>query len=395
MSQVQVIGGGFSGLATAYFLARSGKKVRLVEKSGRYGGLVRTLQSPYGLVETAANAVLSNRLVEETASDLGIRLVAALPSSRARYIFRGGKMRRWPLSLGGSISIAAAASRFLLARHTLAPHRFESILDWGNRALGRDATDYLLVPGLTGIFAGDPSQLSASLILGKLFGPRPAAGKLRGSVAPVAGMEEWSRGFIGYLRENGAEFSSQAEECLPTVVALPPHQAREFLAPRAPRLAALLESIEVLPLVSVTCFFAGNSGINGFGCLFPRSEGFRVLGVLANDRIFPGRSSGARSETWIFGGATDREIIDLPDDDLLLLIQNERERLLGQKESLLHFEITRWHKAVPYYTIGLERSLESLAPFEEGPYRLFGTYLGDLGLGRVLIRAEELARSFN
>lgn len=395
MEKVQVIGGGFSGLAVAYFLTKAGKQVRLVEKAGRQGGMIRTLDSPYGPVETAANAMLSNALVESTAAELGIELVPAKPTAKNRYIFRGGRMRRWPLSMLGSLRLVITGFKFLFFRSSLAPAPRETISTWGRRVLGLEATNFLLVPALSGIYAGNPNEMSASLILGRFFfGQTFARGQLRGSVAPIGGMQQWIAGFGSYLRAKGVEFSNQAEECLPTVVALPPHLAREFLVPRSPRLAEGLSQIETLPLLSVTCFFSGAKKIDGFGCLFPRSEGFRVKGILANSEIFPGRASGANSETWIFGGAEDPGALDLSDDSLLQLIRSERARLLGENADLLHSEITRWPRAIPHYNLALEKSLESLAPFAEGPYRLFGTYLGDLGLARVLVRAEELARSF-
>jgi protoporphyrinogen/coproporphyrinogen III oxidase len=393
-ADVQVVGGGFSGLAVAYFFAKAGRKVRLVEKAGRQGGMIRTLETPYGPAETAANALLSNALVESTAQDLGIELVATLPSSRKRFILRAGRMRRWPLSLSGSWKVARAFFFYFLKRQKLAPEPRESISDWGNRVLGEEATNYLLVPALSGIYAGAPESLSASLILGRFFrGGRVPPGKLRGSVAPLGGMQNWISGFTHYLKSQGVEFSNQAEECIPTVVALPPHQAREFLAPRSPRLAAGLEEIETLSLLSVNCFFEGQRGIDGFGCLFPRSEGFRVLGVLANDRIFPGRAKECISETWIFGGATDPAIVEIPEEELLALIRAERSRM-GLSGTLLHAEVNRWPRAIPHYNLALEKALEGLAPFAEGHYRLFGTYLGDLGLARVLGRAQELVRSF-
>jgi oxygen-dependent protoporphyrinogen oxidase len=164
------------------------------------------------------------------------------------------------------------------------------------------------------------------------------------------------------------------------------------LRERSPGLARELEKVEMLPLLSATCFFPASSpSIEGFGCLFPRSEGFRALGVLANDRIFPGRAlPGWRSETWIFGGATDPAALGLSDDQVLGQIESEYHRIHGKRFSPEECYIRRWPQAIPHYNL----SLEKLGMRHEGNYTLFGTYLGDLGLARVLFRARELARSF-
>lgn len=390
---VQIIGGGFSGLALAYFSVKAGKRVRLVEASDRCGGILRTVETEYGLVETAANALLSNKLVEVVAKDLGLSLVATLPAAKKRFIFRRGRPRRWPLSGVATMRLLAdTAPKFFTRRSALAPRPRETIAGWGMRCIGREATEYLLVPALSGIYAGRSEDLSASLILSRFFRKNHVPrGKLKGSVAPLPGMGEWGKAFTEFLRRHDVEFATSALEGMPTIVALPPPRAREFLHGKAPKLEAALAKVEMLPLVSVTCFFpAASPGLEGFGCLFPRTEGFRVLGLLANDCIFPGRVKKARSETWIFGGATDRKILELSDEEIIQLIAKEREKIFGIETVMLHHVISRWPEAVPHYNLGLEQMLSD-TPLTENNYTLFGTYLGDLGLARVLAKAAELA----
>lgn len=402
-ADIQVIGGGFAGLSLAYFLTKRGKKVRLVETGARLGGLLDTKETPYGLAETAANALLSNALVERTAAELGIELVPAQATARRRYIFRGGKPRRFPLSAAASARFfGETVPRFFFARRSLAPRPRESIRAWGERCIGAEATEYLLIPGLSGIYAGNPNELSASLILSRFFGaargPRVPKGKLRGSVAPVNGMGAFPRAFRMALETAGTQFSDYAEEGLPTIVALPPPRAAEFLRERAPLLAAQLASIEMVSIASATVFLPEQTkGIEGFGCLFPRPEGYRVLGILANDRIFPNRvKPGFRSETWIFGGAGDPAIVSMSPEEIRALILAERTRLFGAAP-IVHAEVNRWPGAIPHYSLHLEEALRRLEEiqFRENNYTLFGTYLGDLGLARVLLRAEALSQEFS
>jgi oxygen-dependent protoporphyrinogen oxidase len=391
--RIQVVGGGFSGLAVSYFLGRAGFQVRLVEETSHFGGLLQTTQTPFGIVERAANAILSNRLVEETATELGIELVPTLPTARKRFIFRRGKPRRWPLSGNGTIRfLGETAPRFLMNRGSFQPQAGESVQAWGYRHLGRDATDYLLIPGLSGVYAGRPEDLSASLILNRFVsgGQKIAKGRMRGSVAPIRGMGEWARGFRLWLELHGMDFAQEAEDGIRTVVALPPHRAADFLKDKAPTLAAELKQVEMLSLVSVTCFLPDTApGLEGFGCLFPRSEGIRPLGLLANEKIFPDRTSpGWRSETWIFGGALDPDAINLTDENLLSSIRQARTAIFGEDGQIEHSVTSRWPNAIPHYSLSLERA--RFAP--DGNYIPFGTYLGDLGLGRVLVRARDLAR---
>lgn len=401
MAEIQVLGGGFSGLAVSYFLACRGHKVRLVEKNERVGGLIETLHTPYGMVETAANAVIANATVEATAKDLGIELVKAQRAARRRYIYRDGRLRRWPLRLAPTLRLLGLALPAGLGRlPALAPKEKESILDWGYRTIGEEATRYLLCPALSGIYAGDPALLSASLTVGKLFGvrskKRPPRGELRGSIAPREGMGVWATAFRKVIEANGT-IVKNPEPGIPTIVCLPPPAAAHFLSERAPALASELRKITMVPLITITAFFPPETApIPGFGCLFPRKEGFRALGVLANNQIFPGRTVDSTAETWIYGGLLDPEILSLDDSQLLDLLQRERAKLHGLKARLLLSRITRWPEAVPHYDLTLEQALGNLRTlhFREGIYRVFGTYCGDLGLGQVLYRASEVAREY-
>ncbi len=404
MAQIQVVGAGFSGLSAAYFLMCAGHRVHIVETAKKVGGLLDTLQTPYGPFETAANALIANAVVENTAADLGITLAPALKTARKRFILRNKRLRRWPLQSTASLRLMSALIPLLLKRSAspLAPRPRESVRSWGERALGHEATNYLLIPDLAGVYAGDPDRLSASLTLGKFLrtprARRLPRGKLSGSVAPSQGMGAWAPAFRRVLELNKCVFSNEALTGLPTIIALPPPAAAQFLEKRAPALTAELRKIRMLPIVSVTIFFPPETaGIPGFGCLFPKSEGLRALGVVANDRIFPGRAIDSISETWLFGGALDPEIGKLSDQEILKILLDERARLHGLRPRILYSRITRWDAAIPHYDLSLEGALEHLRllQFREGHFRLFGNYLGDLGLGAILVRASHLPREYS
>jgi len=66
---ITVMGAGFSGLTTAYFLLKRGFKVRILEKSNRAGGLIETVQTEHGMFEKAANGILSSAKLEAIASE--------------------------------------------------------------------------------------------------------------------------------------------------------------------------------------------------------------------------------------------------------------------------------------------------------------------------------------
>ena len=214
MQPITVVGAGFSGLTTAYFLTKQGCKVRIVETSDRPGGLIRTIRTEHGLVETAANGLLCSARAEAMCGDIGVPLTMTRREGRRRFIYRG-RPRQVPLTFGDML-VASGHAAVNLA--SFSPRPFESIGNWSRRVLGNGATNYLLSPALGGIYAGDPDQLSASLIFGKAKLPehlnttKTAKGNLHGTVAPPDGMQQLIDGLVHYLNQNGVEFRLNPHE---------------------------------------------------------------------------------------------------------------------------------------------------------------------------------------
>jgi protoporphyrinogen/coproporphyrinogen III oxidase len=397
--QVKVVGAGFSGLVTAYYLTREGFQVKIVEKSSRPGGLIQTVRTPHGPVETAANGIRNSARLEAMCADIGVPLQTTRREARARFIFRG-RPKRFPLSGGEVFKLGL---KFASSATSLKPKPFETIVAWGRRVIGPAATDFVLGPVLGGIYAGDPDRLSAGLVFRQAALPphlrttRPLRARMHGTVAPPNGMQQLVYGLVSYLERAGVEFlfnhQVRLEENDVAILCTSARAAADCLSVVAPQLSDRLRQIEMMPLVTVTCQYEASAGkLKGFGCLFPRNEGFRARGVLFNECIFEGRGP-AHSETWIFGGAPDSSIIELSDDNLIELIASERVRLYGEDHDPIGVHVTQWPEALPHYSIELERILTQLPapPHEVG---LVGNYLGRIGLTNLLERAAFVAKEF-
>lgn len=402
MSQrVHIVGAGFSGLTAAYYLKRSGFDVIVYEREARTGGLIQSKKADCGLVETAANAILNSDLVEDLASELNIKLQRTNPKAKKRFIFRA-KPKRWPLTVSESLGMGVRLLKHFL-KGTLRPRedQSETISIWGNRVLGEFATENLLAPALAGIYAGDPSRMDAGLVLGPLFArKKDKSTVVRGSVTPLGGMGEWIEKLTDHLEAQGVaihrgrEFDwSLKERSDFVVVATGLKSATDLLREKAPKLAASMDRLECLPVVSVTCFFAkAEQDITGFGCLFAPEENFNFLGVLFNSDIFPNRSDGYRSETWIGGGAAAPSLIKCTDRDLLIKIRQDRERMGEKWSEPKSTHVNRWDHALPHFTNELRRLIQSeeLRKLEEDRVFLHGNYLGRIGLSNILNRSHEL-----
>lgn len=387
MKPARVIGAGLSGLAAAWHLADRGCDVSVVDGASRPGGLLHTISTPHGIVETAANAFVWDPVVEAWFARLDLTPAFPLRSSARRYIFRDGRPRRWPLSIGESLGMGARLGVRALTR-SMSARGGESMAAWGDRVVGAAAREWLLEPAMQGIYASPASTLSARAIFGgRKRGPRRLA-------APQAGMGQFVERLHERLVERGVRFEfdrtvDRIDASQPTVIATGAASAAHFVAPHAPRLAERIAAIRMAPLTTVTVFFAPHErDVHGFGILFPARSGVRALGVLFNADILPGRSE-VRSETWIVGdrGAA---LTQQPDAALREMLAVDRRRLTGRDDEPLAAHITRWPAAIPVYgdeILDLARTIDELPPW----LALAGNYTGKIGVAALLSGAEAAA----
>jgi oxygen-dependent protoporphyrinogen oxidase len=391
MRAVTVVGGGVSGLATAYYLSRAGIPVEIVEKSHRLGGLISTLQTPHGPVETAAIGMRNSPRVDAVCRDLGLPMLGSNRSfSCAGYIYRE-RPRRWPLSAGESLALVARYAG-ATARGARGPRPLETVEQWGDRVLGRRATRWLLGPALQGRYAGDPACLSASLLFGADVRQDRRRGK--GVVAPAAGMQQLIDALERRLRSRDVNIrlntTVRLDGSTPAIVCTSVRDAAEILRDVAPVASRALATIEMLPLVRLTAFYPDEeTHQRGRGILFPRGGDIRALGVLFHTNLFP-RRAGQYSESWIYGGAADGGILSLSDDELAALMDRDRERLCGRSVRPAMRLVHRWREALPHYDVQLESVRARGFDLPKGVF-LVGNYVAGIGVPMLLEQAAAVA----
>jgi oxygen-dependent protoporphyrinogen oxidase len=390
MRAVTVIGGGFSGLATAYYLSRAGIRVEILEKQDRLGGLIATLGTPHGSVETAAIGMRNSARLEAMCGDLGLRMHGPAGPSRARYIYRQ-RPRRWPLGPWESLALLARFAT-ATARGARLPRPLESAEQWGARVLGRQASRWLLGPTVQGIYAADPARLSASLAFGTRV--RPARLARKGLVAPARGMQQLIDALEWRLRTRDVSIRlntpGRLDGSRPAVICTSACDAAEILRDVAPAASQTLSTIDMLPLVRITAFYPDEeTPPRGRGILFPCGGDIRALGVLFNTNLFPLRG-GQYSESWIYGGASDRDVVDLSEDDLGEVMDRDRHLLCGRRVPPAARLVHRWRAALPHYDLQLESVQARGLDLPTGVF-VAGNYVAGIGLPMLLEQAAAVA----
>ena len=96
-----IVGAGISGLASAWFLARRGLNVRVLEAANELGGVMRSVRDRGFLVETGPNSTLARGgAFDEIVRALGLapELLVANAAARRRYVVQHGA----PVALPGN-----------------------------------------------------------------------------------------------------------------------------------------------------------------------------------------------------------------------------------------------------------------------------------------------------
>jgi protoporphyrinogen/coproporphyrinogen III oxidase len=184
MPRVVIVGGGISGLSTAWYLAKAGIRATIVERDNRLGGVIRTDYIEGCIAEAGPDSFITTKpAARELATELGLGadLIGSNDHQRATFIWRGGKLVKLPdgmsMMVPGKIGPILKSpllswpgkirAGFDLFQRPTGVQRDVSISKFVLDHYGREVLDYIAEPMLAGVYGGDPEQLSALSVVPK------------------------------------------------------------------------------------------------------------------------------------------------------------------------------------------------------------------------------------
>lgn len=436
--KVAVLGAGISGLAAGWSLQRLGQAATVFEAAPVVGGKIQSLRMDGYLLELGPHAIMSSHAALYDALDeLGLgeaRLVAG-PEGRNRFILRDGDLLPVPLGPAALIRtplLSGAAKRRLLKEPFIARREGdESVADFFARRLGPEVVTRLIDPFISGVYAGDPGKLSVtaafprlkeleqlggSILKGALTARRRANRKQavkrprrrRGMYAFPDGLQEVPLALAkalgghlllntpvkelvrgsGHWRVNGERF-----DALVSTVPLP---AGVSLAKNLyPTTTLTYASVAVVHLSYPR--EAVSARTDGFGLLVPSEEQRRILGILFDSSLFPGRApAGEHLFTIFMGGVRNRWIGRERPENLAKIAAEELTELLGIAPGVapLFSHIHVWDAAIPQYGFehgALVRQLDDLETAYSS-LAFAGNYRQGISVGQAFESGLEAAR---
>ena len=140
------------------------------------------------------------------------------------------------------------------------------------------------------------------------------------------------------------------------IVATTTHHAAMMLDELDPDLSCELQQIEYASsAIVVTGHRLADVAhpLDSFGLVVPHRERRRILATSFSSRKFPERApAGSVLLRTFVGGAMQPELNDLPDDELLRLVQSELNELLGVRAEPEIALVVRYPRAMPQYHVG-------------------------------------------
>ena len=354
MARIAIIGGGISGLATAYAVeqlaASRGVELEtvLVEKENRTGGKIWSIKEDGYLCEWGPNGFLDNKpMTLELCDRLGIRdqLARSDDNARKRFIYSDAILHRLPENGPAFMKskLISWPGKIRLAKEFFIPKREdesdETLAEFGRRRLGPEALDKLIAPMVSGIFAGNPETMSLKSCFPRIYqleqeyggllkamiklarqkkAERKAGKQVASAAGPggiltsfVDGIQELTDSTMSRLNgevktgvaastikqvDGGYEIALDNGETIDAdvvVAAVPAYHLAKMIGEMSVVLADILKAILYAPM-NVVCFGYEREKIahdlNGFGYLIPKKEGCSILGTLWDSSIFPNRA---------------------------------------------------------------------------------------------------------
>lgn len=349
-----VVGGGISGLTTAYRLHRLATDagvaldITLLESSDRVGGVLETVTADGFTMERGPDSIVTEKpWAVELCRELGIadQLMPTRREPRGSFIVSRGKLHPVPdgLHLMAPARIGPFAASALMSWpgklralcDLVIPARRddsdESLASFVRRRLGTEALERLAQPMVGGIYTADPEKLSlaatmprfiemerkhGSVIRGLMTARRKAGVSAQGPrydlfVAPTGGTEAIVRRLVDVLPDDVIQTNARVEKVSRSergwavttgagllradgvCVCVPAYVAGDLIKDNDASLAAELQAIEYSSATTVNLVYPREAvphPLNAFGFVVPAIEGRDILACTFTSVKYEGRA---------------------------------------------------------------------------------------------------------
>jgi oxygen-dependent protoporphyrinogen oxidase len=427
-----IIGSGISGLSFGHFLSKKDQDFLVLESGDRVGGIIHSKKKDQFICENGPNTVLlNNDAIIEIIKDCGLWEELQYPnefSNKNRYVLHKGKLTRVPVSFLKFLftPLLSVRGKCLIFRDLFvkAHSQNTTVYNFISARFGKEFHDQLIEPFITGVYAGNTRKMSTKHSLKLLweleqnhggvikgFFRRNNKKQNLGSFNLPIGLsqltEKMAEGLSQNVRlncrvtgiiknEDGYEIVTNSGRffCQRLVSTIPAHALKKVILDRT--FIRVLDQVNYSP-VDVFHFGFKKQNIKnqeqGFGVLTKPSDHKKYLGVLFNSRTFSHVApDGMELFTVLVGGERQKELCELPIEDLEQIVLSELEDLLDHKGEIALKNHFRWKKGIPQYDMNHQELVDAVVDFEKRneAFYVLGNFHGGVSVSDCIEKSKKL-----
>lgn len=460
--KIVIIGGGITGLSTAYYLQKQLERdnldyeMVLLEGSDRLGGKIHTEHKNGYVIERGPDSILKRKeSAAKLAKELGLEEELVDSATGKSYVLAKGRLHQIPegavmgiptqispflfSGLFSPIGKVRAAGDFLLPKGQ--PIEDQSLGTFFRRRLGDEVVENLIEPLLSGIYAGNIDDLSLmstfpqyyhleqkhrSLVLGlkKSMANRPAPKRKKGGMfhtlksglgtlidslgkqlnktiirlnTSVKQITKSENGGYDIQVENGDVIKADS-----VVLALP-----HLVIPKILPEYSFFKPFEEVPSTSVANVAlafpeeAIKEDIDGTGFVISRNSDFRITACTWTHKKWPHTTPAGKVLLRCYVGKPgDEEVVQKSDEELINIVMTDLSKTMNITSQPEFSIITRWHEAMPQYTVGHKERLQKVTQYMDkelpGIFLAGGSFEG-IGVPDCIdqgVKASDLVANF-
>ncbi|MEY8351508.1 protoporphyrinogen oxidase [Bacillus cereus] len=438
--KVVIIGGGITGLTTAYYLQKEIREkglpvdTLLIEASGKLGGKIQTVRKDGFTIERGPDSFLERKeSAARLAKELGLGDQLVNNATGQSFVLVNNRLHKMPSGsmmgiptqitpflfsgLFSPIGKVRAGFDFVLPRSK--PVSDQSLGQFFRRRLGNEVVENLIEPLLSGIYAGDIDQMSLMATFPQFYqveqkyrsislGMRNLAPKKEKDTAPkgifltlktglqsivdkieerldagtvVKGtrIEKVSKMGDGYM----ITLSNGKEVYADSIVVAASHKVLPsmFAQYKEFRFFRNTPSTSVANVALAFPKEAIKRDINGTGFVVSRNSDFSITACTWTHKKWPHTTPEGKVLLRCYVGRPgDEAIVEQTDEEIVQFILEDLQKTMDIKSNPDFTIVSRWKDAMPQYTVGHKDRMKKLTTFMDkelpGIYLAGSSYAG-------------------
>lgn len=452
---IAIVGGGITGLTSAYYLQQEIKQhnlpynIKLIEAKSELGGKIHTIEQASFIIERGADSFLARKQpAVELVKSLGIEDELVRNSTGQAFILVNDLLHKMPKGsfMGIPIDleqffqsnvISEAGKRRVKKELEIAPTSTQGDQSLGRflrYRLGDELVENVIEPLLSGVYSSNLDEMSLFATFPNFYeleqdygsiikGLQKTIGNKRAQTGKKAGQfYSFKDGLQTLIKKLEADLVEQIDMIHDEVIKIsktnnhytlkmkhdlaieadlvlmttPHHVIEEVFS--EDKVFSPLQAIPARSVANVALAFknsAMNTSLKGTGFVVARNSSYRITACTWTHEKWTNTTPEGKALLRAYvGQPEDQSVVHLSDEEIVKIVLHDLEKIMGLTEAPEFSVVTRWKKVMPQYSVGHQQRIEQLREKveKELPGVFFaGSSFAGVGIPDCIAQAEDVA----